>query len=228
MSEKGYFTIIGKKKVDEVKNKYAVMVKATSTGDYHVYWVDNKEQILFTGDLVLNSGTNLTPKYTSALIPSQANQFDEVFNGGLILGETKATVKTDNSLFIFYEPFCAYCKKLHKKIKPYVDKGLDVQFIPVSFLSPNSPNVIATLAKSKNINEDMHKSDKNQLDITERADDKINAMLTKNSQVMQAMNISGTPGIVYRTAEGKIVVARNLNDDDLERVVNELIKRNPK
>lgn len=226
METKGYFKIIDTTPVNEVKGVTAVMVQDNSQGEFHVYWVDDTQQMIFTGDMVTAGGKNLTSNYRNKLIPSQAETFNQVFEKGLVLGNKPSDRNTDNALFLFYEPFCGYCHKLHKSLKPLIDKGLNVQYIPVAFLRPNSADVIASVAAEKDITKAVYMADARILDTNVKADPELRAKIEYNGFVMRSMGISGTPGIVYRDSNDKVVVARGLSDNKMNEVYQELMSRN--
>lgn len=226
MQNKGFLKVIDSVKVKEAVGMTAVMVQDKSEGQFHVYWIDDEKQMIFTGDMVTNEGINLTNIYHNKLVPSQADTFNEVFEKGLILGDQQTDKDSNNALYVFYEPFCGYCRKLHKKLQPFIKQGLNVQYIPVAWIRPNSPDVIATVAKSDDVTKAIFMNDAGILDITEKADKEIRRKVQQNSVVMRSMGISGTPGLVYRNGEGKVVVARNYSDDQLQDLYKELMSRN--
>ncbi len=226
MDKQGYFKIIDKTPVNEVEGFTAVMVQDNDQGEFHVYWVDDEHQTIFTGDMVTAKGQNLTNFYQNKMIPSQADTFNQVFEKGLVLGNTKATVDTDNALYLFYEPFCGYCHKLHKKLKPLIDNGLNVQYIPVAFLRPNSMDAIAAIVKEDDPSKAFYMSDARILDHTEKVDKKLKDQVQFNGFVMRAMGIGGTPGIVYKNSDGKVVVARGLSDNQMNTIYKDLMARN--
>ncbi|MDA0152419.1 thioredoxin fold domain-containing protein [Vibrio sp. Makdt] len=226
METKGYFKIVGSTQVKEVEDVTAVMVEDNSEGNFHVYWVDDSQGTIFTGDLVTVDGVNLSNTYRNKLVPSQADTFNKVFDKGLVLGDTDVDVNTDNALYVFYEPFCTFCRKLHKNMQPLIEKGLNVQYIPVAWIRPNSADVIATIAKSDDITKALYMSDANILEVTETADDQTRTQIEFNGFVMRSMGISGTPGMVYKTGDGKVIVARNYSQSQLDDLYNELMSRN--
>src|SRR5699024_8277684 len=62
-----------------------------------------------------------------------------------------ATVITDDKggpeLYVLYEPHCPFCARLYYALQ---DKDVTVHYLPVAFLSPLSPKVVATLLDSDN------------------------------------------------------------------------------
>lgn len=222
----GYLEIIKTAPVVELPGKTAVMVRAKKDSEMHVYWVDNKSKALSTGDLVLDSGVNLTSKYSSSLKPSLNSAFHEVFDDGLILSNGKEIdISSTSTLYVFYEPFCGYCHKLHAELQPLIAQGLDVKIIPVSFLRAESPDVIATLAASPDLKLALAQSDKNQLPITVKADSALRAKINKNINVMNSLGVRGTPAIVYKDKDGKVTVTSVSSGPMIQHLAKELMQR---
>ena len=219
--ENGYFTIIDSTPVEEYSDLRAVLTQA-SNGQYNLYWVNEASNYVNTGNLIKGDGINITQKYIAKLKPSIGDAFNEIHNGGLILGNDVES-GDDGVMYVFVEPHCGYCKRLEREMAPYIDKGLNVRYIPLSWMSPNSPDIIATIAKSDDMVEAMSKAFRNQLKITEKPDDQIMAGLSKNSNIMKAVGLTGTPGIVYKNQEGKYILTGGMQGENLDKLASYLM-----
>lgn len=224
--EKGYFTIVDAMPVDEYSDLMAVLTK-TAGGQFNLYWVNEKENYVNVGALIQGNGVNIASKYMEMLKPSIGEAFKEIKNGGLILGND-VTENDDGIMYVFVEPHCGYCKRLERNLEPYIEKGLKVRYLPLSWMSPNSPDIIATIAKSDDKVEAMSLAFKNKLKITETPDENIMAGLNKNSAVMHSIGLSGTPGIVYKNEAGKYTLTGGLDGKNLENLVNYLMEEDKK
>ncbi|KJG37669.1 hypothetical protein UA32_11945 [Photobacterium angustum] len=221
----GYLKIIDSKTVSEIENMRAIMTQSDD-GKYRIYWqTTGKNGYISTGDIVTESGFALSSKYAPLLTPAQNETFDKLFNDGLILGDTEPKKDSNSTLYVFYEPFCSYCKKLHTNLQPYLDRGLDMKMIPVSWISPQSPDVIATLQSSSNFKDALARSDRGTLDITAKADADLIEKLNFNRSIMASLGISGTPGVVFKDKNNKLQITGGVNGKALENIVNPLIER---
>lgn len=221
--EKGYFTIIDSTPVEEYSDLRAVLTK-TASGQFNLYWVNEKQNYVNVGALIQGNGVNIANKYMEKLKPSIGAAFQEIHNGGLILGND-VTTDDDGVMYVFVEPHCGYCKRLERNLAPYIEKGLNVRYIPLSWMSPNSPDIIATIAKSDDKVAAMSQAFRNQLKITEKPDQKIMAGLNKNSNIMRAVGLSGTPGVVYKNSAGKYTLTGGIDGQNLDKLVNYLMKQ---
>lgn len=221
----GYLKIIDSKAVSEVDNLRAIMTQADD-GKYRIYWQSLGENgYISTGDIVTDSGFALSSKYVPMLTPAQNETFDKLFKEGLILGDNDLDIKSNSTLYVFYEPFCSYCKKLHTNLQPYLDRGLDMKMIPVSWLSPESPDVIATIKASDSVKDALLRSDRGTLDITETADAALITKLNFNRSIMSSLGISGTPGLVFKDNNNKLQISGGVNGKALANIVNPLMER---
>ena len=221
--EKGYFTIIDSVPVEEYPDLRAVLTK-TANGQFNLYWVNEKLNYVNVGALIQGDGINIASKYTEILKPSIGGEFKEIHNGGLILGND-VTTNDDGVMYVFVEPHCTYCKRLERNLEPYIEKGLNVRYIPLSWMSPNTPDIIATIAKSSDQVDAMSRAFKSQLKITETADQEIMAGLNKNSIIMRSVGLTGTPGVVYKNQAGKYTLTGGLEGKNLENLANYLMKK---
>lgn len=216
----GYFTIIDSVEMDEYPDTRAVLTH-TSDGAYNMYWLNEKDQYITTGAFIQSNGINLTAKYTEMMKPSIKEAFNEVHKGGLVLGDDTSQVD-DGVMYVFVEPYCGYCRRFHQELLPYIAGGLKVRYIPLAWIKANSADVVATIAKSNDVEKAISMAYTNQLPVTDKADDKIMAGLNKNSSVMKAIGLNGTPGVVYKNAKGKYVLTQGLSGENLEKLVNYL------
>ncbi|POB47293.1 thioredoxin fold domain-containing protein [Vibrio vulnificus] len=221
--EKGYFTIIDSTPVEEYPDLRAVLTR-TANGQFNLYWVNEKQNYVNVGALIQGDGINIANKYTEKLKPSIGEAFKEIHNGGLILGND-VTTNDDGVMYVFVEPHCGYCKRLERNLEPYIEKGLNVRYIPLSWMSPNTPDIIATIAKSDDKVEAMSQALRSQLKITTSSDQQIMAGLNKNSSIMRAVGLTGTPGVVYKNESGKYTLTGGLDGKNLENLANYLMKQ---
>lgn len=222
--DNGHFSIKRQMPVTELDGVTAFLVIGNDDQEY-VYWVDDEQNYVSTGSLITNNGVNLTERYLKLYGSDDTDKLMALNDGGLVLKSSQNT--NDNSaMYVFYEPFCGYCKKFHKEIAPYIESGLDVRLVPVSFLRKNSPNVIQALKDSDDLFSALTQSDKGQLATVNQANGDTIAELSKNSKVMRSLGIRGTPGVVYANSDGKFKVQPTPTGATLDRIAKQLISQN--
>lgn len=198
-----------------------------SAGEYHLYW-ETKEGYVVAGPMIDSKGYNLTARYLEEKKPTK--NFDNPYNL-LASGDGYFSTQEDASdgeLYVFIEPFCGWCSKLHEELKPFVAEGLKVNWVPVSFLSAKSPGVIEYIMNSDNPATalDLHEKYKNTAKASEFisiASSSTKAMLKTNSQLMSSFDIKGTPGLVYKI-DGKVMTGGYMPSKKLSELVQKLRK----
>lgn len=114
-----YYNVIGK--VDNHSDLYAV----EKDGDY--IFTNKKGDVLIVGDVIdLKNNTSISDEaikfiakpVLATLTPDDVVTFESTAN------------ETSGVLYIFSDPTCHYCIKLHDEIKPLNEKGIEVRIVP--------------------------------------------------------------------------------------------------
>ncbi|AZL83431.1 hypothetical protein EIJ81_00765 (plasmid) [Aliivibrio salmonicida] len=224
--QNNYFKIISVKKALEVKTDlYAVLAK--SQDKYHVYWVHEDSGLVSTGSLLTNDGFDLTAKYMDDMKPplDLSSEFTKLKKDGVTFGSSLMPVDDKNAMYVVYEPNCGYCKVLHRKLEPYIKKGLDVRFVPVAFLRPTSADTLSSILGAKDPLEALKAHEMKKELPYSKATPKLLSQLTANSSFMRALGISGTPGVVYRKDDGSYVITGLMDDAELNKVASALMNK---
>ncbi|ASD82433.1 disulfide isomerase [Burkholderia gladioli pv. gladioli] len=127
----------------------------------------------------------------------------------IVEGASGAKVKS--TLYVFMDPNCIYCHLMWRALRPYEAAGLQVHWIPLAFLKPDSAGKAAALLKAPdgpallNTLETKY-SEKDESGgiaplMVVPADAK--AKLDANAAMFQQLGFTGTPTVVFRTKEGK-------------------------
>src|SRR5690606_14330700 len=100
------------------------------------------------------AGENLTQQYLDQYAPKidYSKHWDKVESSAYVAeGAQGKDVKA--ILYVFKDPNCGFCHSAWKAFQPYMKVGLQVRWIPVSFLAPDSFDKSAALltAKDKNL-----------------------------------------------------------------------------
>lgn len=107
-------------------------------GQYSMVFTTPDGKTLIAGALVDATGHNMTADYANKYIPKP--DLDK------LSGELKTlpyaatgTLKAPKSvIYVMYDANCIFCHLAWKALKPYEAEGLQVRWVPVSFLKPTS------------------------------------------------------------------------------------------
>lgn len=178
-------------------------------GEHHLYWA-TADNYVVAGPLIDQKGINITAKYLEAKkpIPNYDDTFAD-FEEEATYISTHPKGGSNGVVYVFSEPFCGWCSKIYRELQPEIEAGLEVRWVPVSFLSGQSSNVIeyflsaedplAAMAEHEHIR--AQRGQVNTSPVTAATQEKID----KNSEFMKRFDISGTPGMVYEI-DGKAMI----------------------
>lgn len=162
---------------------------------------------VLAGALVDETGKNLTASYTEAQVPRP--DFSRIEKSAYFV---EGAAKPKAIVYAFMDPNCIFCHLEWKALQPYEKVGLQVRWVPVAFLKPDSAGKAAALLESKQpaalVNQLQTKFDVAHesggitplTTISKATNDKIKA----NTELMRAFGFNGTPAMVYKDAAGKV------------------------
>lgn len=127
----------------------------------------------------------------------------------IVEGASGAQVKS--TVYVFMDPNCIYCHLMWRALRPYEAAGLQVHWIPLAFLKPDSAGKAAALLKAPDgaalLNTlETRYSEKDEsggiapLPVVP-ADAK--AKLDANATMFRELGFDGTPTVIYRDKTGK-------------------------
>ena len=196
-----------------------------SGNEFHLYWA-TKDDFVVAGPLIDETGVNLTSKYLEAKKPTP--NFDYVLaelekqQTYISTHANKPGIPTKGVMYVFAEPFCGWCSKIYSQLQPHIEAGLEVRWLPVSFLSAQSPDVVEFFLSSKDPIASMSVHEllrKNRKPLnTKPATEKTKELLEQNSDFMRKFGIKGTPGIVYQL-DGKARVGGYMKPSEMSDLV---------
>lgn len=192
-------------------------------GEHHLYWA-TPDNYVVAGPLIDKKGINITSKFLEAKkpVPNYDKTFAE-FEEEATFISTHPNGGANGVMYVFAEPFCGWCSKLHRELQPVIAAGLEVRWVPVSFLSAKSPEVIEYFLSSEDpiAAMDAHEQIRAQrgqvitLPVTAATQEKIE----KNSEFMKRFDIGGTPGIVYEI-NGKAMIGGYRPPAEMNALIN--------
>ncbi|RKP58683.1 thioredoxin fold domain-containing protein [Pararobbsia silviterrae] len=159
---------------------------------------------LFGTALLAHAADGPAPTY---LPFNAANGFQNA--PSIVEGASGSAVKT--TIYVFMDPNCIYCHLAWKALQPYEAVGLQVHWIPMGFLKPDSPGKAAALLVSKDGAALLKTLETNYSEQDESGGiaplatipDAVKAQLDANAQLFQSLGLSGTPTIIYRASGGR-------------------------
>lgn len=128
-------------------------------------------------------------------------------------------------IYMFTDPNCPFCQKFWEQARPWVEAGnVQIRHILVGLLTQTSPGKAAAILQSDDPAQALYDHEKAGPDkgVEPLADipEDIAQRLSQNAELMNQLEILGTPGIFYFDQEGALQIQRGAPlDQDLERIL---------
>ncbi|MGA7781705.1 MAG: thioredoxin fold domain-containing protein [Paraburkholderia sp.] len=158
---------------------------------------------------VVSSGFALAAKQPAPnyLPASDAATFENA--PAIVEGASGKNVKS--TIYVFMDPNCIFCHYAWKALQPYEAAGLQVHWIPMGFLKPDSPGKAAALLQAQNGPALMHEletkfSEKDESGGIKPLANVPSATQTKldgNARMFKDFGFDGTPTIIYQASGGR-------------------------
>jgi len=114
-------------------------------------------------------------------------------------------------LYVFFDANCWYCHLTWKALQPYEKAGLQVRWVPVAYQKDSSTGRAAAIMQAKDRaaalreNETRYRAQSYDGGIAPaRASKAFLAQLDANFELMDRFGLSGTPGLAWKDAGGKV------------------------
>jgi thiol:disulfide interchange protein DsbG len=159
---------------------------------------------LFAGTLLDNAGRDMNRVYADAEIPKvdMATFWPRVEKSAYVV---EGPPHPKAVIYAYMDPDCIYCHLLWKGLQPYEKVGLQVRWIPVAILKPDSMGKAAAMLQSRDPAAAMRALQTKYQEATESggldpvmATSDTDARIRANGDLMREMGFFGTPGVVYR------------------------------
>jgi thiol:disulfide interchange protein DsbG len=143
--------------------------------------------------------TTAAPAWTVAQMQSAS---------AVVEGASGSSVKS--TIYVFMDPNCIYCHLTWKALQPYESAGLQVHWIPIAFLKPDSTGKAAALIQAQDAPALLKTLEANYSEKTESGGiaplasipAATQAKLDANFNIFKNANFDGTPTIIYKKADG--------------------------
>ena len=115
------------------------------------------------------------------------------------------------TMYGFFDANCIYCHLSWLSLKPYLDAGLQVRWLPVAVIGQDSGNKAAMLLAAKDQRAAMkygHENWDTSRDTAFPAADtispEVSKILQENNDLLRKIGASGTPAFMYKDKSGKV------------------------
>lgn len=150
------------------------------------------------------AATQPPPNYLPA---SAAASFEHA--PAIVEGASGANAKS--TIYVFMDPNCIFCHYAWEAFQPYEAAGLQVHWIPMGFLKPDSAGKAAALLQATNGPALLHELETKFSEEKEsggiaplaRIPAATQARLDGNAKLFKSFGFDGTPAIIYKTGDGR-------------------------
>lgn len=216
-------TLVKPEPIQHLTNQGLEVVRSFPVGKSLVGWVvrfDDKDMLVYTtadGEYLINGlvldaqGVDLTAEHQKTWLPQP--QW-EVLADADYLTEPSLKKNSDNErttasrIYVFFDPNCSFSQLAWLALQPYREAGVQVNWLPVAYLSSDSRRRAAALLDAEDFEALLAKNMLNQGETLEALDgdlqDHHRKQLQANLQLMQSFGINGTPGWIWQDEEGEL------------------------
>lgn len=199
-------------------------------GQFTLVYTTPDQRTLISGALINEAGQNLSelyaqqyfPKpditlleeatYISIGAPKEKNLPDSATSADTPAEQqdnaaTEKTVEAKRVVYAFFDPSCPFCHLAWKAFQPYIAKGVEIRWIPVAFLNPESRDKAAAILQDRNpetlLAESMRLFNTEEQPTTS-VKETSRRQLQNNMKLMQRFGIQGTPGLIWSDNNGEL------------------------
>ncbi len=208
--------------IQHLENKGLDIVREFPVGASITGWVvsyKGSDTIVYTtadGEFLINGvlldaqGNDLTEEHQKSWLPKPS--WDDLATSHFITEKSLNNDEgaTKSTIYMFFDANCPFCHLSWLALQPYRAAGLEVRWIPVAYLKPDSRDKAAALLsaasnqQAKLLEKSMQNFGQSKADISKAASDKNKSQLQANMNLMQAFGINGTPGWVWLNEAGEL------------------------
>lgn len=177
--------------------------------DNHVVvYTSANGEVAIAGSMLDAAGQNLTKKHIEqhATKPDYDKLWAELEKAPYVVEGAKGK-DVKSTIYVFKDANCSYCHLEWKALQPYMKVGLQVRWVPVAFLAPDSYNKGAHLLTAKDAEEavkELHANFGNRAAAPlPNPSPELRAKIEANNKLMQSWGFRGTPATFYKDKSGK-------------------------
>jgi thiol:disulfide interchange protein DsbG len=169
---------------------------------------------VLVGTLLDATGRNLTAQQFDRYLPKRPLWQRLAHAAWVAVG----AAQPKRMIYVFTDPNCPYCHRFWRATQPYLSAGLQVRHILVGVVAPSSAAKAAAILEASNPAKALRRNERDYNAARlggENAAGGIapdpsprpatRATLAANRRLMETLGFHGTPGIVYRDAQGRVL-----------------------
>ena len=209
--------------IQHLKNKGLDIVREFPVGASISGWVVSLEgsdtlvytttdgEFLISGVLLDAQGNDLTQEHQKKWLPKPS--WNDLAGSHFVTEKNLADSKDTppkSTIYMFFDANCPFCHLSWLALQPYRQAGLEIRWIPVAYLKPDSRDkAAAILSAPKNqqaalFEKSMQAFGQPTASLNKIPNDKDKAQLEKNMALMQAFGLNGTPGWIWLNQAGEV------------------------
>ena len=158
--------------------------------------------------VVLSGGVVAAEQPAPSYLPASAAA---TFENAPAIVEGASGKDVKSTIYVFMDPNCIFCHYAWKAFQPYEAAGLQVHWIPMGFLKPDSPGKAAALLQAQNgpallrelETKFSEKEESGGINPLATIPPATQAKLKGNIKTFQNLGFDGTPTIIYMTSGGR-------------------------
>lgn len=178
-------------------------------GNNVVVFTTPDKQVAIAGNMLDAKGNNLTKQYLDehSPQPNYSKMWGELEKSTWVAeGASGRNVKS--TIYVFKDANCSFCHLAWKALQPYAKVGLQIRWVPVAFLAPDSFDKGAAMIESKDVAKtlaDMHANwGRRDLPPAPAASASSRAKIEANNALMNKWGFRGTPATIYKDKSGTV------------------------
>lgn len=181
------------------------------------YTTDDDKHVII-GTMMDTEGNNLSHQMVQEKIvgPKLKKAWPDVESSSWV---QDGSVDSDVVLYTFTDPNCPYCALFREQLDPYIQSGqIQLRHIMVGVIAPNSSDISSFILQSENAADLLHKQQESiregGIDYDPELAEQGKSLVKANDRLMGKAGFSGTPGTLFKDADGNIHAFRGLIDED--------------
>lgn len=136
---------------------------------------------------------------------------------------TDGKADAPRTVYVFVDPNCPYCRRFYTAARPWVKAGrVRFRVLPVGVLAPTSTAKAAAILAASHPTRayrQQERDPKHGVKPMHPVPAGLKAEITANDALMDRLGIRGTPGIVYRDADGDVHIHQGVPDAHALRAI---------
>lgn len=181
-------------------------VISPAPGQNVIAYTPKTGDVVLIGSMINKAGADLTESYIGKY-GTKVDYSKVLSNLEKSAYVSQGTSKSPKSvMYVFKDPNCSYCHLAYKALEPYTKTGLEVRWIPVAFLAPDSLTKAASLLEAKDPEkalDELHEKFGKPL-AWAAPSQASKAKVMANTKLMNESGFQGTPALVMKTASGEV------------------------